>query len=386
LNPKVLSAFVCSMVAGCTSCALLQPDATAGLQTVHVWWSASIPALGPPALDDHLVYFTLRDHRFAAVDRATGAIRWITPSGIPGSNLVTQAVPVRTASTVVFGDYELFGVDTATGSIVWIFGSKLATDPGTGVYVFKTDGAHIYAGSTIGSVFALDAATGALLWRDDLMPGNDSQARIMAVRDGRVYVYGRYGGPRYSGRVYALDAADGTVAWSFDRPRVSPLLATGTVDGVLTEPDALGQSLFVASFFDGAIIAFDAATGTPRWTIPGVSSDTMAWESHWLAASGNSLFVTFPGPDLISVFDLVTGEERWTQRSDRGSPFDQEPSTDATLGFVILSDGTMGAYDLNTGQRRWLRQAPTGFFDSAPVESHDTLFVAGWDAAFAIQR
>jgi outer membrane protein assembly factor BamB len=186
--------------------------------------------------------------------------------------------------------------------------------------------------------------------------------------------------------VYALDAADGTVAWSFDRPRVSPLLATGTVDGVLTEPDALGQSLFVASFFDGAIIAFDAATGTPRWTIPGVSSDTMAWESHWLAASGNSLFVTFPGPDLISVFDLVTGEERWTQRSDRGSPFDQEPSTDATLGFVILSDGTMGAYDLNTGQRRWLRQAPTGFFDSAPVESHDTRFVAGWDAAFAIQR
>jgi outer membrane protein assembly factor BamB len=332
------------------------------------------------------VYFTLRDHRFAAVDRATGAIRWTTPSGIPGDNLVTQHVPVRTASTIVFGDDELFALDPATGSIVWIFGDKLAVDPGAGIYAFKTDGARLYAGSAIGSVFALDAATGALIWRDDLMPSDHSQARIMAVRDGRVYVDGRYDGPRYAGRVYALNAADGTVAWSFDRPKVGPLLWTGTIDGVLTEPDALGQSLFVVSFFDGPIIAFDAATGAARWTVARVSSDTTTWEVHWLAASGNSLFVASPGQDVISVFDLATGQERWITRSDQGSPYDIPPAADADLGFVVFSNGYMGAYDLNTGQCRWLRQAPSGFFDDSPRASHDTLFVPAYDAALAIQR
>ncbi len=381
-----VAALTLTIAAAGTGCDLVAPDGSSGVGAAHVFWRADVPALGPPALDSATVFFSLRDHRFAAVDRVSGAVRWITRSGIPGSNIVTQDVPVRAASTVVFGDSQLFGLDPATGAIEWVFGDTLAVNPGAGIYPFRTDGARIYAGSVIGAVFALDAGTGRQTWRTDILPSGDTQMRIMAVRDGRVYVDVKYDGPRYSGRVYALDAATGAVVWSYAPSQVGPS-STGTVNGVLTTPDASGRALFVVSLLDGRVVGLDAATGTPQWTIPPVVPDTAEMLSlRWMTASGSVLVVASPGPDLVSGFALADGAALWTARSDQGSPFDAELTSDSAFAYVVFSNGRLAAYDLQTGSRRWLREAPVGFFAHGPRASHDTLFLGGYDAAYAIQR
>lgn len=61
-------------------------------------------------------------------------------------------------------------------------------------------------------------------------------------------------------------------------------------------------------------------------------------------------------------------------------------SSDAWLAYVPFYNGTLAAYDLQTGARRWLRSPPSGYFHGSPVISRDTLFLGGYDGAYAIRK
>ena len=65
----------------------------------------------------------------------------------------------------------------------------------------------VYAGSTDGKLYALDASTGAQLWND--MAGADVNGSP-AVANGVVYVGTAVG----TGTVYALKAKNGAVLWT----------------------------------------------------------------------------------------------------------------------------------------------------------------------------
>ncbi len=223
VNPRRRAGLVVAALGGlvyATGC--LPTDINAGLPPVaHVLWQASITALGPPALDDQSVYFATRDHSLAAVNRATGDVRWIAFSGISGAP-PARDTPVRAADVGVLGDEYLFGMELTAGVRRWEFGKTGGTEPRVGIYPFRTDGTRVYAGSVVGAVFAVDAATGQQVWRVDLMPdGSDNQVRVIAVRDGRAYATLRYDGPFYQARLYALDTGTGTVVWSYDLGRSS---------------------------------------------------------------------------------------------------------------------------------------------------------------------
>lgn len=369
---------------GLSACHLADPSGPGAPRDATLIWRSPVPALGPPALDDDAAYFALRDHRIAAVDRGTGDVRWIGRSGQVGDFVITQFSPVRAADVVVFGDWALYAFDAATGALRWRFGEQDARGPGSGEYPFKTDGTVIYAGSVIGSVFAIDAATGQQRWRVDLMPGGDHQVRIMAVRDGRVFLTLRYNAPWYAGRVYALDAASGSVRWTFELPRDNGL-GNGTAYATLTPPGALTAPLLIASFNDGRIVALDALTGETRWALPGPGSHD---DFREVAAVGSTVIASSTSPDMIAAYDLQTGTERWRAMSTQGSvALDFGAlSTDATSVNVVFTNGVLASYNAATGERRSLRQAPTGFFVGAPVVSHDTLFLGGYDAAYAIRK
>ncbi len=93
-------------------------------------------------------------------------------------------------------------------------------------------------------------------------------------------------------------------------------------------------------------------------------------------------------PPFIAGYDFDTGRELWRVISDQGSAEANlnRVTSDSDLAYVPFYSGALGAYALTTGAQRWLRRPPVGLFVRAPLISHDTMFVAGWDAAYAISR
>lgn len=112
--------------------------------------------------------------------------------------------------------------------------------PGAGATppVLGDDGAVVFTATDTGTVFAIDAATGAVLWSTPI--GAPVEASP-ALADGILFV------PTDTGEVVAMDASTGAVSWSG---------VTGSA--VATQPAVAGGVVFVGSA-DGSVHAFDAA-------------------------------------------------------------------------------------------------------------------------------
>ena len=131
----------------------------------------------------------------------------------------------------------------------------------------------MYVSASWSRVFALDAATGELLWKHDpKVPGNwgryaccDVVNRGVAVWKGSVFV------GTIDGRLVSLDAATGDVNWevlTIDRSR--PYTITGA-PRVVKDKVIIGNGGAELGV-RGYVTAYDTATGEQRWrfyTVPG---------------------------------------------------------------------------------------------------------------------
>jgi alcohol dehydrogenase (cytochrome c) len=182
----------------------------------------------------------------------------------------------------------------------------------------------IYIPTGANDVFAIDAATGAILWSyaANLDEKIDSiccgwLSRGVALGDGRVYV------GQLDGKLVALDQSTGRVVWSTQAERwedgfsitAAPLYFDGLVITGFAGGDRASR---------GRVKAFDAASGALRWT-----------------------FYTVPGPGEF-------GHDSWPQDNDAwaygGAAVWQTPAVDPALGLVYFSTGNPGP-DLNGSVR-----------------------------------
>ena len=155
---------------------------------------------------------------------------------------------------------------------------------------------------------ALDPASGDVIWRTSYPapfemvsatrrhgPGPKSTP---AFSDGRLFTLGM------TGTVTAFDAETGRKLWQNPGQPVQPLYHTATspiVDGDLV-------ILHVGGHDDGALTAFDVATGTVRWSWDG---DGPAYGSPMLfELSGTRQVVTFTQENFVGV-SLESGELLW---------------------------------------------------------------------------
>ena len=205
------------------------------------------------------------------------------------------------------------------------------------------------------------------------------------LSDGRLYTFGA------TGILNALDAGDGTVIWS--RDAASDTEAKLPIWGFSSSPLVVDDVVIVAT--SGALVAYDLATGDPRWfgpaggegyssphllTIDGVAQvvqlsgdgaigvapadGTLLWEHPWSGFPIVQPAQTAHGDVLISVTaesgtrrlaiahgpDGWTVEERWT--SNRLKPYfnDFVVHDDHAFGF----DGRiLACIDLKDGKRKW---------------------------------
>jgi len=214
-------------------------------------------------------------------------------------------------------------------------------------------GGRLFVGSQNGTVYALDAGTGCLIWTFAAKAG--VRASIVLgprIRAARTMVYPAYVADQ-QGFVYALNAATGALIWSRrvdDHPLVrltgSPVLFGGRVYVPTSSYEEGGRPPgYPCCTFRGAVVALDSSTGDVVWkthTIPAAPALIRTY------ADGSELW----GPAGGGVWSAPTiDQKRRAIYAGVGNTYSgpAQPTTDAVIAF-----------DLDTGKVRWVRQMNPG--------------------------
>jgi outer membrane protein assembly factor BamB len=232
-----------------------------------------LPVFCTPTLADGRVYcgeglHTDKGCRLFCVHAADGKPAWEKPFKT-GSH--TEGAPAVLDGKVFFpaGDDGLFAVDAKTGAQLW----RLKGGKDAGIHIDAApavNGNRVFVGSGLYTFFAicLDANTGKELWRTDLK----SRAFGAPFASGKFVYYGVGTGnmsedtfhypeegekkdpDRASGAVVCLEADSGKEVWRYDLPKS---VHTGLV----------GDAFSVyAACRDGNIYAIDRTKGKLRWS------------------------------------------------------------------------------------------------------------------------
>lgn len=227
-----------------------------------------------------------------------------------------------------------------------------------------------------GRVFTMDARSlvsavgqdGALLWQTDVKPAAVPRQAASGgglATDGRViYVTTGYG------RTHALDAATGATIWVQDMD--APGAAAPTV----------ADGLVYVTSRDSRAWVLDAATGRVRWQINGTPAATTLSGGAGAAVAGGFAVLPFPSGEIVGAF-AEGGMRRWSQiiAGSRLGHAGGIAATDITGGPVISggvayaanAGGRIAAVDLESGNRLWT--ASEGAASSLSVVGGSVFFV-----------
>ena len=263
-------------------------------------------------------------------------------SGLPGVDPTTppnpvDLVPHAAPAPLTAGDWPFYGHDLGNSRDGGTNGPTVSEVPFLKpVWSLKADdgdfvGTPVVADGTLvavsggGTVFAVDASTGALRWSRDLTAGDDEVVdATAAIADGKVFVpIARTGDGNAAGpEIAALSLADGTPLWraTYDTQVGasdfgSPVVWDGRVyigtSGQNGDPDLPMR---------GNVTALDETTGEQLWKsylVPPGSNGAPVWATPAIdtatgtlyAGTGNAYSGTAaPTTDSIVAIDAATGE------------------------------------------------------------------------------
>ncbi|MFE2373620.1 serine/threonine-protein kinase [Streptomyces sp. NPDC059398] len=201
-----------------------------------------------PAIHGDTVY-VWKDARLFALDPRTGTERWSYPVGDAAA---CGGVPVRVTSAddgcvYIAAGTRVLSVDRTSGLVRWhfeapaVFLSAPAFAPGPAVA-----GGGVYLADYLGTVYAIDAATGKDRWR--IATESRQSLHPLLVAQGNVHVGS-------GSALYTLDAVTGTPKWRF--------AAGGEVVGAPVVAD--GRIHFGSA--DHCLYTLDAVGGQLRWKL-----------------------------------------------------------------------------------------------------------------------
>lgn len=269
-------------------------------------------------------------------------------------------------------------------------GAIFCVEDGKIVWRFKGDGAFegqprvgpgaLYAGSTGGKLYAVNAATGKELWAYDTKEDLGTQP---VVASGRVIV------ASLSDAVIAAEASSGAFAWQYRRESSGLFTIRGA-----SSPAAVGDVVY-AGFSDGHVVALSIADGSVRWDaalpagsdyqdvdggplvagdrlyVAGYSAGAVALDARtgktvWRVALPGAMHVALDGPRVIigatgQVVALrrADGAQLWTFKLD-GPATNPVVTHRGMLAFASM-DGPIYFVDSTTGRPRGAFQPGTGF-------------------------
>ncbi|MGB0912271.1 MAG: PQQ-binding-like beta-propeller repeat protein [Phaeobacter italicus] len=282
----------------------------------------------------------------------------------------------RITATPVIGDGLIYTLDSAaqvsavspSGAVVWqsdlIPASDSAGQATGGGLAY--DGGVVYVSSGFGVVTALDAKSGATLWRQELDATGSGQP---TVRDGLVYlVAGDDTG-------WAINAKDGRIAWQVE--------GTPSPSNVLGAPAPAVTSKFaIFAFGSGDVAATFRKGGLRRWNASvagqriGRSIARIGDVTGAPVVSGGRLYIGNQS-GRTAAFDAETGERIWT--APHGAT---DPVWPIAGNLFLLSDlNQLVRLDADSGAAVWAVDLP-GYLKDKPrkrgaIVAHHGPVVAG---------
>jgi len=209
-------------------------------------------------------------------------------------------------------------------------------------------GGRVYAGSSDGNVYAVDAADGAELWRR-----RAGTFGSVTVADGTVYAAGT--------DLQALDPATGSQEWQF-----------GIDGGVVGAPRVVDGVAYVSTGtpLEWAVYAVDADDGTEQWHV-----DISGGIIRHSAVVDGAVYVSGDG---VRALDASDGAELWHRE---GEALPAAPAVaDGTVYVGEASqnreDGFLTALDRNDGATQWRRELP-GAVRSSVAVTPEAVYAAG---------
>jgi polyvinyl alcohol dehydrogenase (cytochrome) len=257
-----------------------------------------------PAVVGRTVYIgTQRGARLLAIDTVTGNLRWSTTMDAHPSAILTQ-------SPMVHGGVIYQGVSSDE--------EIAAIDPGYDCCTFR------------GSVAAIDAGTGEILWRTYLSP---------ATEDGSA---GRYSGTSVWSGTPVIDPATRTVYVTSGNNYTVPESVSECQENGGTPSECSPDNHL------NSIVALDAASGAIKWSSGQDAFDT--WNGGCIVGPPPNNCPPIEGPD----HDFADGAHLVTVRGPNGRP--------RKLVGAGQKSGSYWMVDATTGEIVWSAAAGPGSF------------------------
>lgn len=273
----------------------------------------------------------------------------------------------RLYATTGYG--ELVALDASSGAIVW---RQRVDAPISGAPA--TDGNAVYVSGRDGSAWAVDAATGKVIWQVVGTPGKTAYVGTAAPTIGdRAVIF-----PSSAGDLMAvLKIGGGTRVWQASLAgkrlgRAYALTSDVTGDAVIA-----GKTLFAGSG-SGRTVAMSASSGERIWS---------AGEGALgpVAVAGGSLFLVNDEAKLVRL-NAETGETIWAVdmpyftndkiKRRKGIYAHYGPVLAGGRVMVVSSDGLLRAFDPTNGSLTYTTEIPGGAA-AQPAVAGGTLYVVG---------
>jgi outer membrane protein assembly factor BamB len=279
------------------------PHATLSATPTEVW-VADIGAgntrrnriAADPVVAGGLVYTIDADARLQATTLSSGAPAWaisLVPDFDRGGNASGGGLAVagdRLYATTPYG--ELVALNAGTGAILWR--QRLGTMLGAPT----VSGGIVYVVGRNSDAWAIDAGDGRQRWR---IPSSDTPSVLVggaapAVADGRVIM------PFPSGEIVAAMPNTGVTLWNSFVAGGRLGTAYASINDITSDPVVVGGTIYAGNQ-SGRVVAMNARTGTRQWTArEGAYSPVLV--------AGDSLFFVSDRNELIRL-EADSGERVW---------------------------------------------------------------------------
>ena len=290
-------------------------------------------------------------HGGGASTEQLAADNWITPGGDIGKSHYSTLTDINRGNVGRLG-------------LAWV--ADLGTGRGLEATPVVIDGV-MYAAGVAGRVYAFEAATGKPLWRFE--PQVDMQVnrtaccdmvnRGVAVAHGKVYVVA------LDGWMYALDAKTGAVVWKADT-----IVDRRRGDNSTGAPEIAGNVVVIGNAgaeYDvrGAVSAFDLETGKLAWRFfvvprdpklgpqdnPDLEQAVKSWDpdSRWDVGGGGAPWDAINYDPETGLVLIGTGN---------GGPYARSKRSPSGGDNLFL--GSIVALDARTGRLKWYYQETPG--------------------------
>ena len=329
------------------------------------------PIVGSPAVAGGVVYIGSFDGSLYAVDQETGKQKWKfdTPRQVASTPTVVNGVVYLRGFDAV-----LYAIDAATGTLKWRFTTEFerrfqanrlhGLPPGYQTIPDSYDlflsspavvNGKVYFGSGDGGVYAVDAASGQLVWK---FSTGDVVHASPAVVNGVVYI------GSWDSYFYALDADNGQEKWrfhagedSFIHNQVGFQSSAAVVDGVV-----------YTGCRDGHFYALDAASGKKKWDY----MTNLSWVNATPAVRDGLVYTGTSDSARFFALEAKTGRLRFN--FDAKAAVFSSPALAGELVYFGSENGKLYALDTKTGKQAWVFQTDASKTDPNKVLKADGSF------------